>query len=116
MRVAELRHRLTFQARPIQTGDEYGTYEGDFEDEFTVWAAVKPKLGGEDVLAGRLKGRNLVNITIRYSDQASLITTDWRAVQRIGDRITKLYNLRSIIDPDGKRMWIELLAEDGALT
>jgi hypothetical protein len=29
---------------------------------------------------------------------------------------TKLYNLRSVIDPDGKRMWIEILAEEGVLT
>ena len=111
MKVGDLRHRLTFQARPIQSGDEYGTYEGDFEDEFTVWAAVKPKLGGEDVLAGRLQGRNLVNITIRYSDQAAQITTDWRAVQG-----TKIYNIRSIIDPDDRRMWLELLCEKGVLT
>jgi SPP1 family predicted phage head-tail adaptor len=111
MKVGELRHRLTFQARPLQSGDEFGTYEGDFEDEFTVWAAVKPKLGGEDVLAARLTGKNLLNITVRYSAQSAQITPDWRVVHG-----TKLYNLRSVIDPDGKRMWIEILAEEGVLT
>lgn len=111
-RAGELKWRIGFYARTA-TSDDYGNtrfvYEGS--PEFVVAASVKPKLGGEAVLAGRLSGTNFVNITVRSSPDTLSITTDWRAKDEDSG---KVYNIRSgPIDPDGKRMWLELLCEEG---
>lgn len=107
-----LSERLTFQARVIES-DGYGNTRGDFADEFTVSASVTPRLGGESVLAGRLTGRHLVNIVVRYSPETVMIGTDWRAVD--ARDTSKIYNIRDVIDPDPDRprRFIELLAERG---
>ena len=69
---------------------------------------------GESVLAERLTGKNLVNITVRQSINTRLITEDWRAKN---ERSGETYNIRSIIDPDqgtGQAgRFIELLCEKG---
>lgn len=124
----DLRDRVGFYKRgttgdpdasPPTFDDGYGNTVGEFSAtaEFSVAANIKPRLGGEAVLAGRLTGQNLVNITVRQSDDTSSITTDWRAKN---ERSGELYNIRSIIDPDENtaqhgRFW-EMLCEKGVAT
>jgi SPP1 family predicted phage head-tail adaptor len=102
------RWRVTFSKRAA--GDDgHGNITGDFVDQFTVSAELRPKLGGETVLAGRLEGRQLVNIIVLQSAATRAITTDWRARDAISGAI---YNIRSgPIDPKGNRQEFELLAE-----
>lgn len=113
MQPGELRERITFQARAISS-DGYGNQQGEWVDEFTVAAKVEPRFGGEAIQAARLAGNQPVNITIRYSSDAAQITTDWRAVD--ARDATKTYNLRSVTNPDMRRRWIEILAEQGVAT
>lgn len=112
MTAAEMRERVTFQARQFES-DGYGNTEGDFADEFTVAARIRPRLGGEAVLAARLEGRKLVTITVRHSSDTEQITTDWRAKDA---RTNVLYNIRSIVNPDEHKHWLEILAEQGVAT
>lgn len=118
MHAVELRASVGFYKRAV-ISDGYGNSQGDFatEPEFTCAANIKPRLGGEAVLAGRLEGKNLVNITVRQSSDTSAVTTDWRAKN---ERSGELYNIRSIIDPDENtaqhgRFW-EMLCEKGVAT
>lgn len=113
MEARRLKERLTFQARALFS-DGYGNTQTDFEDEFTEHAAVVPRLGGETVLAGRLAGRNLVNITVRRSSNTEQVTPEWRAVD--ARNTAKIYNIRNIIDPDETGRWLEMLAEEGVAT
>jgi SPP1 family predicted phage head-tail adaptor len=114
MEARKLRFRLTFQRRVFQS-DGYGNAQGDFEDQFSEWAAIEPRLGGESILAGRLTGRNAVNITVRKSSETASVTEEWRAVD--SRDTTKVYNIRSIIEPpDSRGRWIEMLAEIGVAT
>jgi SPP1 family predicted phage head-tail adaptor len=105
----ELRERLTFSRRAV-TSDGYGNTEGDWEEQFTVWGRVRPRLGGEEVMAARLSGRSVATITLRYSEQTALIDSDWRAVNANSGEV---WNIRSAINPDERRRYIELLAEKG---
>lgn len=111
MRTGELRWRIGFY-KVVAADDGYGNTTSGYgaNPEFSVAANVKPKLGGEGIQAGRLAGKNYVNITVRRSSDTALVTNDWRAKD---ERSGEIYNIRSIIDPDGKREWIEMLCEQG---
>lgn len=116
-RAADLRSKVGFYKRPA-SGDspDYGITEGEFssDPEFTCAAAIKPKLGGEAVLAGRLTGTNLVNVFVRQSSSTVLVDTAWRVKD---ERSGVIYNIRSIIDPDDgtsdRGTWFEMLCEKG---
>ncbi len=111
MQSGDLRERVGFYER-VTTSDVFGNNEAGHAEvpSFVVSANIKPRLGGESVLAGRLQGQNLVNITVRYSSDSERITTDWLAKN---ERSGVVYNIRSIVNPDQKRKFIELLAEIG---
>lgn len=105
----ELRHRIAFDKR-IDVEDDYGNVQGSFEEQFVVAAEVKAKLGGEAVTAARLTGQQPVTITVRQSSQTRLIADDWRARDvRTGAE----YAIRSIVDPDDERKWLEILTQTG---
>lgn len=107
----ELNHRITFERRAV-ISDGYGNSEGDWAEEFTVWAKFQAKLGGETVTAARLSGQQPVLIVVRQSGNTDLITTDWRAKDRAG----KIYNIRSIVDPDGEGAFWEMMCQSGSAT
>lgn len=117
----DLRRRIAFDARAV-TDDGMGNVEGDWVEQFVVWAAVRPRLGGETVTAARLAGRQPMLITVRQSTQAKLITTDWRARDPLKAPSAKsaaegaLYNIRAIAPPNDSRAWLELLCEAGVAT
>lgn len=112
MQTGELRERVSFFA-PVDGVDGSGNTISSFNDfaDFVRWASVVPRLGGETVLAGRLAGRNLVNLTVRQSGSTTnRVTTDWQARN---EKTGTVYNIRSIIDPDQSRVWWEMLCEIG---
>lgn len=111
-RAGELNWKIGFYAR-VAGGDDYGNTNYVYADtpEFVYSASVKPKLGGEAILAGRLSGSNFVNIVVRSTLDTRRITSDWRAKD---ERTGTVYNIRSgPIDLDGKRRWLEMLCEQG---
>lgn len=111
MQAGELRERIGF-FRLVEADDGAGNTTSGFSDvpEFVVSAKVVPKLGGEGVQAARLTGTKYVNITVRAASITRQVDTDWRARNMRSDVI---YNIRSIIDPDQKRQWLEMLCEEG---
>lgn len=116
----DLRYSVGFYQRPAlgisSPPADYGNTEDEFSDtaNFIVSANIEPKLGGEAVLAARLTGKNLVNITVRQSPNTVLVTTDWKAKN---ERTGEEYNIRSVIDPDGGTskhgFYFEMLCEKG---
>jgi SPP1 family predicted phage head-tail adaptor len=75
VKAGALRERLTFQARTL---DANGDPLGEWAEQFTVSASAKPLVGGEDVMAARLTGKQPYLFTVRASSQSARITTDWR--------------------------------------
>lgn len=93
--------------------DDYGNNQSSFVEQFSRVAKVRPRLGGEQVVAARLEGRQPVDITVRHDSETLRIKPDWRARHENGT----VYNIKSVVDPyentadHGK--WIEVLAEAG---
>lgn len=112
MSAGELRELLAFEQRAI-TSDGYGNVEGAFAEEFQVAARVRPRMGGEEVMAARLAGRQLFTITVRYSSDTTQITTGWRA-RNVRSGI--YYNIRTAVNVDERTRYIEMLAEEGVAT
>ena len=121
MTAGNLRSRVGFYPRQSAGVDspaapDYGYTQGGFSStaSFIVAAGIQPRLGGEQVLAARLAGTNLVNITVRQSTDTATVTEDWQAKDEdSGD----IYNIKSIIDPDEGKvrhgMYFEMLCERG---
>ena len=91
--------RVTIQ-RPARTADEGGGNEISWEDLATVWAAVSPVSGKEDLVRGRLKGDVTHKVTMRYRPGLS---AEMRLL--LGDRILEV---KAFIDPGEKHRFLEL--------
>ncbi len=109
MSAGTLRERLTFSKRTETADDGYGNTEQGWTEQFTVAARVRPRLGGEEVTAARLQGRNIVAVTVRAFAGTREITPDWRAVDA---RTGVEYNIRTAVLTED-RAYIEMLAEKG---
>lgn len=106
----KLTHRLRFES-PQRCGDGFGDTVVVWKDEFTVYAEVFSRMGGESVLAARLTGTQPVEITVRRSGQTQRISADWRAVDA---RTGEMFALVSPpADPDGKRAALRMLGRSG---
>jgi head-tail adaptor len=115
---ADLRERVGFY-RPVTTDDGFGNVQVGFAavPEFSVAAAIVPKLGGEAIISGRLAGKNYDNVTVRTSSQTRDVTTAWKVRE---ERTGVDYNIRSIIDPaqgtPDRGRFLEMLCEKGVAT
>ena len=108
-RAGELRERLTF-ASPTSAPDGLGNPTEGFTDQFSVWARVQPRLGGEQVLASRLSGRGIYILTVRSSANARRIVPDWQATHSDG----RVFQIKSPSrNVDEKNEWLEFDAETG---
>jgi head-tail adaptor len=111
MSAGQLRQKVTFQRREM-IDDGAGNVEGIWQTEFLAFADFKFLRGGEQVMAGRLAGKQPAIITIRSSVSSRVVDTAWRIIDA-GD---EAWNIRAITDPTGKRAWLEILAEKGVTT
>lgn len=108
MKAGELRERFQFAFR-VETDDGLGNQQGEWIEQFMVWAKKITLRGGENVMASRLAGRSPAVLTIRYSIAASQITTDWRCTDT---RTSEVFNIRQVtVSP--KRDFIDILLERG---
>ncbi len=112
MAAGELSHRIAFEERALQS-DGYGNARGAFEERFIVWAKVQARFGGETVMAARLSGQQPVTIMVRQNSRTLQVTEAWRARDAESGM---LYNIRSIVDPDDRGAWLELLCQAGVAT
>jgi head-tail adaptor len=110
--IYHLKHRLVFSARQL-TSDGFGNEQGDFADEFTRWADVRPSLGIETVNAARLDGVQPVDITVLRDDDTERIAADWRVTDIYeGNRIYALTAPPIDLADDG--LYLTFKAKSGA--
>lgn len=105
----ELRHRVAFDKR-VDVDDGHGNTQGAFVEQFIVSAKVQAKFGGEAVTAARLTGQQPVTIVVRQSSQTRQIAVDWQARDVNSGQV---YAIRSIVDPDDRRAFFEILTQIG---
>lgn len=99
-----LRNRVTLQeeSRAIDTG---GGYTLTWSDVVTVWARVEPLAGGERLRAMQLEDKISHRVTIRHRTGVS-------AGMRLLHE-NRAFNIRSVIDPDERKHWLELMCDEG---
>ncbi len=106
----DLDHRATFSARQQVDTDMGGTLD-QWEPQFTVWAAVRYLRGGEAVMQARLASKNPVICTVRNSEQARRITSEWQVSLRSRSGVTKVYAVKEDPRPEGLDGFLSMLAE-----
>lgn len=109
MGAGKLREKLTFQS-PTAADDGYGNTTEGFATEFSEWARLQPKVGGEAVLAARLAGRQVYLIHVHSTSETRTIAPDWQAVHSDG----RVFQIKSPIrNMDEKGLMLEIDAELG---
>lgn len=103
MQIGELNKRITLQYE-TKTSDSMGGYDTTWTDDLTVWAAIWPRSAKEI--------RRNEHPTMEISHQIriwyhSTITTRWRI--KYG---TRYFNIISIINPDEKNSYLDILAQE----
>ena len=111
----KLNRRLRFESpAPLPAGDGYGNFERGWKVEFTVFAAMQPRFGGEAVIAARLSGTQPVTVTVRRSSATLRITPAWRIVDTRTGAIYAITSPPADMAQDGAAL--EMLAVAGAVT
>lgn len=103
-------HRAIFSARR-EISDEYGGTHDEWVPQFTEWAEVKYLRGGESVMQARMASRNPVIVSIRNSERARQITSEWQVELRSRSGVTKIYQIKEDPRPEGLDGYLEMLAE-----
>lgn len=101
--IGELRTRLTLEA-PSRTGDGGGGAAVTWTNICELWARVRPFSGSESFALDRTAGTVGHEIVVRHRDG---ITPQMRF--RSG---TRVFDIRAVFDPDGRRRWTRCLAEE----
>lgn len=99
----QLRWRIRFERTGL---DANGDPLGEFAHYYTCAARLQFVHGGETMLADRLEGKQPVVITVRACEAVAGITTADRAVD---ERTGVVYDIGGI-EPDLKRVWVDILA------
>lgn len=113
--------RLTFQRRE-QISDEWGGTRGEWVDQFTVPGRLEPRYGSnaESLMAARMQSMQPYNLTIRGSTAARQITASWRAYDaragKTGDKPNRVFGIKTVVNPDERGQYIEMLAIEGEET
>lgn len=109
MSAGQLREKLAFQS-PTVVDDGYGNTTEGFTTQFSEWARLQPKVGGESVLAARLAGRQVYLIHVWSTSETRTIQPDWQAVHSDG----RVFQIKSPArNMDEKGLYLEMDAELG---
>jgi len=109
IRAGRYRKRVAFE-RPDSTPDAYGNVRsGTWLALFTVWGNLVETSGRERIASGALAAPMGARLFVRSS---SLTTTLNEADSAMIDGVR--WNIRSITNPDGRNIEIEMVVERGA--
>lgn len=108
-RASRLRARVQFQrqaAGPNVGGVAQGAWApiGD-----PVAVELRPRMGGEGILAGRLQGREVYELTLRGSAFVRGLTVQDCAVDQAAP--DRPFNIQNITNPDMRGAWYLMLVE-----
>lgn len=103
--IGALQHRIVLEEQ-VRVADGGGGATESWAPLATVWASLNQRSGQEREAADRLAARTVTAITIRYRDG---VTAQKRFRQG-----TRLFNIRSVRDMDGRRQWLTCLCEEGS--
>ena len=105
---SQLRHRIVIE-QPTETADGTGGFTTSWTTLTSVWADIQPltrSSGREQFAEGQLQERTRWRITIRYRED---VTEKMRISYN-----SRVFNIRAIIDLDGREEQLILIVEEGA--
>lgn len=105
-----LDYHAAFSMRESVETDMGGT-EDAWVHQFNEPANVRHLRGGESVMQARLASRNPVIVTIRNSERARQITSEWQVELRDRTGIRKTYQVKEDPRPTEASGFLEMLAE-----
>ncbi len=116
-----LDHRVTFQERDF-VDDGYGNKQTIWVDRFTMSARLQPlftsKLDVEGVSQARLQSQQPYNLIVRNCADTRGITPNWRVFDARAGKDDKgepkrFFAIKTIVDPDERRQYLEMLIVQG---
>ena len=113
--------RLTFQVRQ-NVDDGFGGTRGEWVDQFTVPGRLEPRYGSNSasLMAARTQSMQPYNLTIRGSTAARQVTASWRAYDaragKTGDKPNRVFGIKTIVNPDERNAYLEMLVVEGEET
>lgn len=116
----ELRQRVAFQRRreivgPDEVSDIYGIALSEWETVFECRARFQPRLGGEEIVASRLQGRQPYILTIRSSRISREVTPAWRVfdaragMRSDGKAPKRVFDIKSVSNVDECNQFLDFL-------
>ena len=105
-----LDYHASFSMRESVETDMGGTVD-DWVHQFNEPANVRHLRGGESVMQARLASRNPVIVTIRNSERARQITSEWKVSLRSRSGVVKDYEVKEDPRPTEADGFLEFLAE-----
>lgn len=102
--IGGMRHRLVIE-NPQSTTDNLGGRQTEFQEAGSVWGNLKEKSGKESEFRGKVTDVYTHVLTCRNT---TLITAKSRL--KYGNRF---FNVKSIINPDGRDRYLEVLLNEG---
>lgn len=105
-----LRERVRFERRIPMGDDGYGNVRANFVPVATMAARIDPASGREDVIAAKLQGVQLFEITVRWSRDSKTIKATDRAVNA---RSGEVFNIRSAANEDEHRRYMTFTVSQG---
>lgn len=109
----QLRDKMHFQRRGM-ADDGFGNTlpNGEFETAFDRWVSLAPRVGGEEVTAARLAGKQPYVCMAGYDSDMLSVTVGWQLVDAEDEN--RVFNVASPpADPDAKRAWLEFIVIEG---
>lgn len=110
MAAGPLDKRVLFQ-REARVADGAGGFDLTWQDQLKVWGKLTVQRGSERLAAGQLSSQVPGVLTIRYSSDASNLTTGHRVLI---DGVP--HQIRAITNPDQQKRFLEFLVERGVAT
>lgn len=104
-----LRETVAWEFRPLQS-DGYGNRHGGFVESFRCAAGFEVKTGDDAVLAGKLTGRQTINVRVRAFSDSRIVDSDWR-MRDLRTNVTYAVVAPPAETPD--RQFIDITVERG---
>lgn len=105
--IGKLNQVITIQHHVTGT-DENGYPYKEWQEFTKVWAYKRGLSGREYYAAAAVQSENDVVFTARYNSKTRQITPEMRIIE--GTDTEKPYNIKSVIDKDGSKCWLEIRA------
>lgn len=105
MRSGSLRHKIVFQQLTVQS-DTYSKSAETWTDQVSTFAAIWPIRGNEKLENLRLENEVTHKIRIRYHRGLH----PKMRIRYFKDNANRYYNIQSIINPDERNIYLEIMA------